>query len=123
MSFLITNIAGSLTAGQVGQQQTTAAEQDSAQSYQSEMTREMRSRTQRMDQEVSAPEQDTDKRVGQAPDRRGRRRRGAPHENHQTPPPVEPTEDIVELHEPIDRSSTPAQSKPDKPAGQIDIVV
>ena len=123
MSFLITNIAGSLTAGAVGKQQNTAAEQDSAEAYQTQMTREMRSRTQRMEEEVSAPEQDTDKRVGQAPERRGRRRRGTPHGHDQAPPPIEPAEDIVELHEPVDRSPAPAEPNADKPPSQIDIVV
>ena len=123
MSFLITNIAGSLTAGQVGQQQNTAAEQDSAEAYQTQMTREMRSRTQRMEEEVAAPEQDTDKRVGQAPDRRGQRRRGTPHEHGGSPPPIEPTEDIVDLHEPIERSPASNESEPDEPASRIDITV
>jgi len=124
MSFLITNIAGSLTAGQVGQQQKTATEEDTATNYQNQVARELRARTQQLEEGVAAPEQDTEKHVGQAPEeRRGRRRRQQHHEPEPDLPTLEPTEDIVEVHADLPEADQPDRPKRAKPHGQLDIVV
>ena len=129
MSFIVTNIAGSFTIGAVGKQQAASAEQDATEAYQTQMTREMRARSQQMEEEVAATEEDTEKRVGQAPDRRGRRQRNAPH--HDDGPAVQTgaTEDIVDVHTPVAELGSPPKPGPKpgpnrhEPPEQINLLV